>query len=201
MPRLAARETIARGQYEASVSGASGRLSRAEEENIEDGRAGALKRKNHRTASTPYAPRRARERPSGIQNEPPAKLWRPQGRDRRRSLPTQLLPAASGVCPHECQFDQREHFCQKYWPPEQLRVLQTELADLEIEPFRQNLAITEEPLENSRRQLRKIRRPAPQGDPTPASWICTGSRATASPTEACHASSWCSLASSGRADP
>jgi tetratricopeptide (TPR) repeat protein len=157
---LAARETIARGQYEASVSGASGRLSRTEEEKIETPRPGALGRKKH-------------EPPPPAERSPVEPESDSSAAEKRAAREVASLKAKIDADPTNAnaylqlsalyrkngQLDQARALLSKgLGPTGNSFELQTELADLEIEPFRQNLAITEQRLEeNADEELRKIR--------------------------------------------
>jgi tetratricopeptide (TPR) repeat protein len=157
---LAARETIARGQYEASVSGASGRLSRAEED-IETPRPGALTRK------------KPAEQPAPAERSPVEPESDSSASEKRAAREVAALKAKIDADPTNAnaylqlsalyrkngQLDQARALLSKGLAPTGNSFeIQTELADLEIEPFRQNLAITEERLEeNPDDELRRIR--------------------------------------------
>ncbi len=157
---LAAQETIARGQYESVMSGSSGRIHRPEAE-IE----------TPRPASTP---RKKNEPPAAGQTraEAPEESSSSLGDKRlaRETTPLRAKIDADPTNPHTYlqlaavyrragQFDQaRAVLARGLGPTGNNFDLSAEMADLEIEPFRQNLAITEERMaENPDEELRRIR--------------------------------------------
>ncbi len=157
---LAARETIARGQYEASVSSSSGNLSRSEEAEHETPRPGSMSRKKNEPASS--ADRETAE----IENDSSASEKRAAREvavlkakvDADPTNPNAYMQLA-GLFRKNNQLDLARALLAKGMGPTGKNFeLAIELADLEIEPFRQNLVITEERLqENPDDELRRIR--------------------------------------------
>jgi len=157
---LAANETIARGQYESAVAGSSGRFPRNNDDTDEPEtpRPGNPARKRTEPSArperadsdsdtSPLEKRAAREvttLKARVESNPTnanaylqlAALYRKNGQlDQAKALLTR------GLGPTGNDFE-----------------LTVELADLDIEPFRQNLAITEQRLEDSPdEELRRIR--------------------------------------------
>jgi tetratricopeptide (TPR) repeat protein len=158
---LAANDTIARGQYEAAVGGAgSSRVQRpagaapgdptketdTEEEAPRSGT--SLKRPAPTSEEASPGERRVSREASALQ----ARI------DAEPTNPSNYLQLAA-LLRRAGQFDQARALLYKGMAPTGNDFeLSAELADLEIEPFRQNLAITEERLnEKPDEELRRIR--------------------------------------------
>ena len=159
---LAANDTIARGQYDASVSGVSGRLTPPEDP--------APKKPEGSAAGE--GPRSAvhLKQPTPVPAPPPEAGTPAEKRISREAAPLQARVDADPANPNNYlqlaalwrragQLDQARSLLFKGLVPTNNNFeLMAELADLEIEPFRQNLAITEERLnENPDEDLRRIR--------------------------------------------
>ena len=154
---LAANDTIARGQYEAAVGGVgSSRVQRPA------ALAGADPSKETPTEEDegprpPGAP--LREDASPAERRVSREATTLQARiDADPTNPVNYLQLA-GLLRRAGQFDQARSLLYKGLPPTGNDFeLSAELADLEIEPFRQNLAVTEERLnEKPDEELRRIR--------------------------------------------
>jgi tetratricopeptide (TPR) repeat protein len=171
---LAANDTIARGQYEAAVSGVGARGQRPEPEEVSPppGLGPVQKKPANQPASDPDGGPR-----SGVSLKRPTPAPAPPEEgtpaEKRLSREAAALQARIDADPTTAntylqlsallrragQLDQARAILYKGLGPTGNNFeLTSELADLEIEPFRQNLAITEERLnENPDEELRRIR--------------------------------------------
>jgi tetratricopeptide (TPR) repeat protein len=165
---LAANDTIARGQYEAAVGGAgSSRVQRpggvaggdpARETDTEEEapRSGMLHKRPAPAADKAAPPH---EDASPVERRVSREVSALQARiDAEPTNPGNYLQLAA-LLRRAGQFDQARALLYKGMAPTGNDFeLSAELADLEIEPFRQNLAITEERLnEKPDEELRRIR--------------------------------------------
>ena len=155
--QLAAQETIARGQYESAVSGASGRIPREEPSSSETPRPQLARKKSEPLSENREA---AAEGEGSVSEKRTAREAATQ-KARIEADPTNpnVYLQMAAVHRKNGQLDQARAVLTKGLAPTGNHFeLTVELADLEIEPFRQNLAITEERLqENPDDELRRIR--------------------------------------------